>query len=316
MTTTLTPPRSGPDRTGGAPPPPRPAPVPRHQPGPASRTVGTALIILAVLLLAVVAEAGPLGTLQHSRDRQVDYAVLRAQLAAGTAPVSTATSEGVTPLAPGVPMAVLHIPGIRLREVVREGTTAGQLARGPGHRRDTPLPGQAGTSVVFARQAMYGGSFRRLKELLPGEEFTVVTGQSERPHRYRVTAVRRAGDPQPPVLADGKGRLMLVTADGTPFLPTDVLRVDADLVSAPVPGAKPAVAPGALPAEERAMGAQESAWMPLVLWLQGLALAVAALVWIRTRLGRGHAWLIGLPALAALSLAAADAALMLLPNLL
>jgi LPXTG-site transpeptidase (sortase) family protein len=211
-------------------------------------------------------------------------------------------------------VAVLAIPGLGLREVVSEGTTSQVLTRGPGHRRDTPLPGQAGVSVIMGRQATYGGPFRHLDGLHPGEQFTVTTGQGV--HRYRVVAVRRAGDPQPAPPASGQGRLTLITAEGTPFMPRGILRVDADLISDVQPASAPAVAKGALPADETAMAVQDSAWLAVVLWGQGLLLAAAALAWARARWGRPHTWVVGVPVLGALGLLVADHAALLLPNLM
>ncbi|MFD1273890.1 sortase domain-bontaining protein [Streptomyces kaempferi] len=60
-------------------------------------------------------------------------------------------------LAPGTPVALIDIPAAHLHQVVLEGTDSGVLTDGPGHRRDTPLPGQSGTSVLMGRAAAYGG---------------------------------------------------------------------------------------------------------------------------------------------------------------
>ncbi|MEU8758674.1 sortase [Streptomyces sp. NPDC048659] len=288
----------------------RPAPP---QAGPRLRVAGAALSILAALLLGLVADAGLVSDLRQARDRQVDYAAFRSALANGVAPVGASAGGGRAP-EPGEPVAVLEIPALRLREVISEGTTAEGLTRGPGHRRDTPLPGQSGTSVVMGRQAAYGGPFRHLAELSTGDTFTVITGQGT--HRYRVIGPRRAGDPQPAAPAAGRGRLTLVTADGTPYMPDGVLRVDADLVSDPQPTPAPAVRPGALPEDEKPMAGQSSAWLPLVLWGQALLLAAAAVAWARARWGRPHAWAVGAPLLGALGLATADHLLLLLPGLL
>ncbi|MET9874372.1 sortase [Actinacidiphila glaucinigra] len=281
--------------------------------GPGLRVAGAALSILAALLLGFVVDVGLLGQIRHARDQQVDYASLRGDLANGVAPVG-GSGDGVKPLVSGTPVAVLSVPGLGLREVVGEGSTSEVLARGPGHRRDTPLPGQAGVSVIMGRQATYGGPFRHLGGLHPGEQFTVTTGQGV--HRYRVVAVRSAGDPQPAPPAAGKGRLTLVTAEGTAFMPRGILRVDADLMSDVQRGSAPAVAPGALPADEAAMAVQESAWLPVVLWGQGLLLAAAGLAWAHARWGRRHAWVVGVPVLGLLGLLVADHAAMLLPNLM
>ena len=52
---------------------------------------------------------------------------------------------------------MLDIPAIGIANmVVVEGTSPENLTLGPGHLRDTPLPGQAGISVVFGRRATFG----------------------------------------------------------------------------------------------------------------------------------------------------------------
>jgi LPXTG-site transpeptidase (sortase) family protein len=292
--------------------------------GPGLRIASTALTILAALLLGFVVDAGLLSHIRHARDRQVDYATLRGDLANGVAPVGTvaaaqssgagAAGPGVKPLKPGALLAVLSIPELHVREVLHEGTTARILARGPGHRRDTPLPGQAGVSVIMARQATYGGPFRHIGDLHAGDTFSVTTGQGVA--RYRVIGVRRSGDPQPSALPAGQGRLTLITASGTPFMPSGILRVDADLVSQVQPGDAPPVAPEALPADEKPMAVEGDGWLPLVLWGQGLLLAAAALTWAQVRWGRRQTWVVGVPLLAVLGLVVADNAAQLLPNLM
>src|SRR5262249_41044356 len=162
-----------------------------------------------------------------------------------------------------------------IREVVFEGTSSGVLESGPGHLRNTVLPGQPGVSTIVGRQAAFGGPFRDLGQLHPEETFTVTTGQGT--HTYRVTDLRRAGDPPP--LARGRGRLTLATAEGRAFLPSGVLRVDADLVSDVQPA--PTRSAVTLASSERLMAGDSSSWMPLVLWGQALVLAAAALAWAR-----------------------------------
>ncbi|MFI1394964.1 sortase [Streptomyces sp. NPDC020681] len=288
-------------------------PSPRPTAGPGLRIASAALSILAALLLGFVVDVGLVGDLRHARDRQVDYAGFRLELANGTAPVGRSAGGGVAP-EPGAPVALLEIPVLQLREVVREGTASEDLARGAGHRRDTTLPGQAGVSVIMARQAAYGGPFRRLRDLTAGDRFSVTTGQGK--HTYQVIGPRRAGDIQPPAPAAGRGRVTLITADGRPFMPRGILRVDADLVSAVQPTPPPSVPLGALPADEQPMAMQHTAWLPLVLWAQALVLAAGALAWAHARWGRRHAWVVGVPLLGALGLATADQAALLLPNLL
>ena len=274
---------------------------------------GVALCILAALLLGLVAELTVIGSLQHSRDQQVGYASLRQQLAEGTAPTGQLDSTGQL-LAPGSPVALLRIPLLGLDEVVSEGTTSSVLSAGPGHRRDSALPGQAGTSVIFGRQAAYGGPFGRLDELPAGAPIEVVTGQGT--FTYVITSVRSAGDPQPPSLAQGKGRLTLVTAAGAPYLAAGTLRVDAELKSATVERPIPVLGATSLSAAERPMAGDPSAWIPLVFWAQALVLAAIGFVLMRSRWGRWQSWVVGVPVLSLVGLGVAGQIAVLLPNLL
>ncbi|MEV6304389.1 sortase [Actinoplanes sp. NPDC051861] len=285
-----------------------PAPV-REDEGPFPvRLAGTALTILAVVMLGFAAQFTVVGSLSHDRAQKVAYADFRAELARATAPV------GSPPADSGTAVAILSIPAIGMREVVFEGTTGKVLTGGPGHRRDTVLPGQAGVSILMGRRAGYDGPFARVGELSRGDTVTVVTGQGE--HTYQVLGVRRAGEPQPPAPAAGEGRLTLITGDGQAYVPVDVLRVDAKLTS-PVQQTPPvAVATALLPASEQVMGIDLIALVPLVLWGELLLAAALAVSWLRRRLSPWHAWLIGLPVLTVTGLLVAGAATRLLPNLI
>lgn len=304
-----------------APPPSLPEPtttaIPRRQvtarSTPWRHVAGTALSIFAVLLLGFAAEVLLLGGLRHARDQQVAFADLRLDLAEGTAPVGQSDASGAV-LPVGRPVALLTIPAISLREVVLEGTTASVLRSGPGHRRDTVLPGQAGTTVVMGRQAAYGGPFGEIAELDAGAEVVLTTGQGR--HTYRVAGVRRAGDPQPPPMEPGNGRLTMVTGAGPAFMPTDVVRVDAELTSPAVPTPARVLPAGAVAASERAMASERTALVPALLLAQALLLAAVALAWSLARWGRWQTWVVGVPVTAALGLALAGQVALLLPNLL
>jgi LPXTG-site transpeptidase (sortase) family protein len=277
------------------------------------RVIGQVLTMLSLVCLLAVLALGLVGAGSQQRAQALAEADLRLVLAEGRAPVSQLDADG-KPLAPGTPVALLEIPAIGLRQVVLEGTSAEVLADGPGHRRDTVLPGQAGMSVLMGRRAGYGGPFVDLPLLLPDDVVKVTTGQDV--STYRVLGVRHAGDPEPEQLAAGRGGLTLLTADGLPFLPEDLLYVDAVLTSEVKPTPDRAFGTASLTAAEHAMAGGEDQLLPLVLWLQLLAACACGVVWVRHRLGLWHAWLIGLPTLAASGLAAADTALRLLPNLL
>jgi sortase A len=298
---------------------------PAHAGAPARgelQLAGQVLGIVAVLALSFLVELTVLGNLRHDRDQAQLAALFRIELAqpgppAALAPVGPFDDAGKL-LAAGAPVALLEIPKLGLREVVVEGTSSGILMSGPGHRRDTPLPGQVGNSVIAGRRATYGAPFRSIDELHPGDQFTVTTGQGKQ--SFKVLDVRRAGNPLPPTLTAGQGRLTLVTTDVPPgilsaFRPTDVVRVDAALVSPAQsrPRQLPSIAVS--PADALLAG-DSSALLSVVGWSMLLLAAAVATVWVRFRAGWWQAWVIGLPVLVTFGLIWSDDLAALLPNLL
>jgi sortase A len=291
-------------------PPPRPTAGSARSPE--YRLAGQVLIIVAVLGLSFLIELTVLGTVRHDRNQIQLAAEFRSELANAIAPVGP-RDEVNTPLAAGAPVALLEIPRLELREVVVEGTSSGTLMSGLGHRRDTPLPGQVGTSVIAGRRATYGRPFRSINQLQAGDHITVTTGQGR--HSFTVLDLRRAGDPLPPTLSRGQGRLILITTDGPALHPTDVLRVDAELTSEPQN--RPAQLPStALPAADALMAGDSTALLRVFEWSVVLAAASMATVWFRFRIGPWPAWAFGAPVLVVLDLTVSDEIAALLPNLL
>jgi LPXTG-site transpeptidase (sortase) family protein len=297
----------------GAPAPPRQARAPLGRS--AARLVSsTAVLILGGCLIGFVAWLAVGSRLYYDRVQHDDYASFRAELAqaiAPTGPTDPANSKKL--LALGRPVAVLAIPEIGLNGVVLEGTTSDVLEGGPGHLRDTQLPGQAGISEILGRRNAYGGPFNKLSSLAPGAIFSVTTGQGVT--RYKVLDVRRAGDLVPP-LTPGKGRLILATADGPPFAPTGVLRVDADTVTAPKPAPAMVISASDLAPSELAFGTESVAWVALVLWGECLLLAAVGITWLGSRWGRWQTWTVAVPVLGFFGLGVADHVARLLPNLM
>ena len=276
-----------------------------------ARGVAMSLSIVALLCLTFVATVSVLGALKEHRDQKTAYDSFRYELANGTAAVGQTDENGVL-LEPGTSVAVLTIPAMGIDSIVLEGTTSGVLQSGPGHRRDTVLPGQPGVSVIYGRQAAFGGPFAKIATLAPGTELKVVTGQGE--STYRIVDVRRAGQPVPVLQA--KGRLVLVTADGRPYLPTGVVAVDADLVSEAFPANPRVITAAALAPAEQPLQGDPAAWIGVLLWAQALLIAGVALVWCWVRWGRWETWLVGVPVVLALGVAASAQAAQLLPNLM
>lgn len=288
---------------------PRPPAPPRRPVPPAPAVISTALVVLAAMAAWAAFQVLVLGGVSESRSQQVHYGQLREQLARQTAPLG-----GL--IEPGVPVALLTIPTLGLEQVVVEGTASGDLQAGPGHRRDTVLPGQAGVSIVYGKGLTYGAPFRAVPTLREGDGIQVVTGQGE--YTYRVDGVRREGDPTLGALEAGEGRLTLVTLEGSgplaALMPSRTVYVDATLVgdAATAPAGRPA----AIPDAERALAIDPGVLPTLVLALQAVALVLAGAVWLLPRLPGRAAWVLAAPLLAATTWFAVDRAVQLLPNLL
>lgn len=275
--------------------------------------LSTVLLLASAVLLGFVVEVVLVSQVQFSRNQQILKSDFRSDLANAIAPVGPLDVNGV-PVQPGSSVALISIRSLGLDAVVVEGTTSGQTMLGPGHKRDTPFPGQPGVSVIFGRQAAFGGPFGSLGDLIPGDPIVVTTGQGEQ--KFEVIDVRREGDPLPGPLSAGGSRLTLVTADGTPYVPSGVLRVDAELVSDVQPGPGVVVLPADLSPAEQAMEGDPGAWVGVVLWGQALLVAALVVTWLRVRWGRWQAWVVAVPVLGFLGLALGSQLVQLLPNLM
>jgi hypothetical protein len=302
-----------------------------------------ALGIFAALLLGALVHVLLVSQVSFARSQALGFDQLRLDLARGTAPVSqgyvkrtpidpmdaaadepTAAASD-TPTQPGTevvsgpyllpggtPVALLSVPRLGIDHlVVVEGTTPGDTEAGPGHLRQSVFPGQAGQATILGRRWAYGAPFAAIDTLVRGDHVLVTTGQGV--HDYVVMGARRPGDPIPS-RQPAEGRLTLVTADGPVLAPDGPVYVDALLTTASVPSSRVYAVPQDLNVPP--MGTDSGAWVPILLWLQGLtgASLLVALMW--RRWGRPQAWIVGLPVLLGLGIGAANAAVQLLPNLL
>jgi LPXTG-site transpeptidase (sortase) family protein len=277
------------------------------------RVISTAVTIVSAALLGFVFYLAIASRLHHDGAQYQAYANFRNDLALATAPTGPLHPGRTDLLQPGTPVALLDIPEIGVHEVVFEGTDGGVLRDGPGHQRSTPLPGQEGISIIMGRSTLYGGPFGRIGTLQPGDQFTVTTGQGV--NEFKVLGNRRAGDLQRP-LATGAGRVTLVTADGSPLVPNDVLRVDADLISDVQETPKMSVTAADMEDAEEALASDHGAVLPLVLFGEGLVATTWFTIQARRRWGRRPAWVVGVPVLGYFGLAVADQVARLLPNLM
>ena len=263
--------------------------------------LGGAIVWLIVYLLV-------LSGLQEQRAQHDLYGSLREQLAAETVPIGGA-------ITPGTPVALLNASRAGVHNlVITEGTSASNLMRGPGHRADTVLPGQAGVSVVFGRGVSYGAPFAELGRLRPGDRISAVTGEGR--FTFHVLDVRRSGDRLPAPLTAGAGRLTLVSSEGdgwrSGWAPTQAVYVDTALDGP----AKPASTgrPLTVPATQALLGHDSGVLPILVLWLEALVAVNAATVWAAHRWGARQSWLVGGPLVLAVVWALTDCAARMLPN--
>lgn len=263
--------------------------------------------IILVLLLNLVL----LTPVQHSMNQKNLYDQLRVSLFDGSAPVK-GTDENGDLIALGTPIALLSIPDLNVNEVVVEGSASGQTMQGVGHVRTSAMPGQPGTSAVLGRSGAYGGVFSQLSSLKAGMRIKMTTGQGEA--TFQVQGIRNPGDPNPPALKPKESRLTLTTARGPAFLPEDVLRVDAQLISDSF--GKAATPKFKLLDSEKPFGQDFSQLFGLVILLQLLLGACLALAWCWRRWGKWQSWIVFVPVLGALTILVGNQVNYLLPNLL
>ena len=293
------------------PKPPKPPKPPRAPRPPLTGTpavTSSAATMLAVVCLWVFVQLLLLGDLKHERAQDLLYAQFRTEIASATAPVGP-----VVPV--GDPVALVRIPALDLEEVVVEGTASGDLRVGPGHQRNTVLPGQDGTSVLMGRAAMYGRPFADLTDLTPGDTIEVVVAQGTR--TFRVLGVRRTGDPLPQPREAGVARLVLATAEGQGRLagltPGEAVYVDAEADDAfPAPPGRPA----AIPESEQLMASEVTVLPLLATCLAALVLATLLIVSARQRWSAVLVWVLASPVVIALAWVTTDVLVRLLPNVM
>jgi len=283
----------------------------RAKPTLLAATVFGVLVSFSGLTLWFLFHAFVLTPIQEHGSQARLYADFREQLANATAPLG-----GV--IKPGSPVALLdgHIQGLRDLVVV-EGTTSKQLTLGPGHLRDTPLPGQQGVSVLFGRSVTFGAPFRAMTRLKAGDAITVTTAQGV--FTFRVDRIRLPGDPLPPSFPANEAHMTLVTSAASGWrsgwAPAHSIYLDATLV-----GAKAVPAPSGRPTgvskASLAMRGDTGLLILLLLWLGPILLVSVGLSLAWKRWGRGQTWLVGLPIALAILWGASGAIMQHLPNLI
>ncbi|MGQ0679650.1 MAG: sortase [Actinomycetota bacterium] len=182
-------------------------------------------------------------------------------------------AESVPPVAKGDPVGVLSIPAINLEIAIVEGTTPADLEQGIGHFRGTPFPGNVGNSVMAGRRTTFGAPLRAIDEIDPGDVITVSTRQGIFEYSVTDNRVVKAGDDD--VLGTtADDRLTLVTSHPA-YLAQHRRAVIARLEGAAIPA--PALAgPIVVERNEQGLSGDSSAVGELIVFLEVLALLVAA----------------------------------------
>jgi sortase A len=264
-----------------------------------ARCVAVSVLLLALLTMGFVGYLLGVSRIQEVSAQHRLYETLAGELGQDIGPLG--------PTKPGAPVAVLDMPSIGISDlVVVEGTSPEDMMSGPGHLRNTPLPGQLGLSVIFGRRVTFGAPFARLGSLRPGDKITTITQQGK--SVYKVVAV---GDSQHPVKDTSLNRLALLTTTSA-SVPTYYLEVDADLVSTVHNGPvqMPAIAPS-----EQALAGDSGALVLTMVW--GLALVIVS-VGAAVAAARWSPWpvyLVAAPAVLAIVWVLYENFAALLPNL-
>jgi len=275
----------------------------------AKRLIGMTLVLIVLFIANITLFSHLFHIVEQARLRSA----FADELAASTAPTAEVNFNKVI-LAQGEPVAIIQIPSIGLNEVVVEGTDSASLRSGPGHRRDTVLPGQQGVSLIMGRAAAYGGPFGKLQEVKTGAVIKVITGQGVQ--KFKSLGVRYAGDYSLPPIAANQSRMVLLSARGGAYNPQGIVRLDAELVSTVQPAGIRITALNDVAREDREFGFDLRYGWALVLALQFLILAEVAAIWCYRRFGARGTYLVFTPVLLLAAILVMDQTTRLLPNLL
>ena len=104
----------------------------------------------------------------------------------------------------------ITISSIGVSEFVVEGTTTGNLRKGPGHYPSTPLPGEPGTTAIAGHRTTYGAPFRRLDDVRRGQR--VVVDMPYGRYVYRVQSTKIVDDQELSVLGKRSYDRLVLTA--------------------------------------------------------------------------------------------------------
>jgi sortase A len=252
----------------------------------AGRSLTLVCAVIGVFALYLFALSG----ISHERSQSTLLSHFRLPLAFETAPLGGN-------IRPGAAVAVLTIPRIGVHEVVVEGTNGGELEKGPGHLRTSPLPGQPGNSVIAGRRLTYGGPFANIGRLAAGDRIYVVTGEGR--FTYDVVGHETVDPGHPDVIATTSGRnLLTLMTSNPPLIATNRLVVTAQLIGLPMPA--PPGRPNVLASDELGLGSGGVS-ATLLLWIVLLLAGCVGTVYLYRRIGGWTTYVLTTPVLLAVA---------------
>ena len=147
------------------------------------------------------------------------------------ATTTTTTAPPIPPLLPakGELVGRLLIPSIGLDQMILAGTDTGTLKKAPGLWENSIFPGTPGNAMIAGHRTTYGGPFRHLNDLAPGDKI-IFEAPGQPPAVFEVRGSDVVSPKQVTVGAQTSGvRLTLTTCD-PPGSAAKRLVVQAELV--------------------------------------------------------------------------------------
>ena len=138
------------------------------------KTISLVLVIAGLGLLGYVGSA----YWEMYRSQQRLEAEWERQAAGVSAP-------GRATISPDQMLTRVIIPKIGMDAIVVEGASRKDLSEGPGHMRQTAMPGEPGNAVITAHRDTF---FRHIYELMKGDQ--ILVRRSGRVFTYEVTSKR------------------------------------------------------------------------------------------------------------------------------
>lgn len=123
------------------------------------KTVSLILIVIGIVLLGYV--ASQYWGMYHSQQKLA---------AEWERQASTMNTPGEAVIPPEQMLTRVVIPKISLDAIVVEGASRKELSEGPGHMKQTAMPGETGNAVITAHRDTF---FRHIYELVKGDRIQV-----------------------------------------------------------------------------------------------------------------------------------------------